>query len=152
MSRHSYSRLWLHLIWGTKKRRPLLPKPVAVKVAAFLKRHAADHGIYLRSVYVNPDHVHVLLDLPPRRSAAEVAQLLKGASARYINYYRLIPVPFAWARGYGVFSISHWDHQRIVRYIANQEEHHRGQTFGKEYQEFLHRCGLQSYEDTGGED
>ena len=64
MSLHSYSRVWLHLIWATLERRPLLFKGAAVKVSEYLSRYASEKGIYMKINYVNPDHVHVLVDLP----------------------------------------------------------------------------------------
>lgn len=97
--------------------------------------------------YVNPDHVHVLIDLPVQRSIAETVQILKGASSHYINHSDLIPGKFAWGRGYGAFSVSHSDHGRVARYIARQEAHHRQKAFIDEYQGFIERYGLRWYDD-----
>ena len=63
MSLHSYSRVWLHSVWGTLERRPLLTKPSAVRVSEYLHRYSADKGIYMKTNYLNSDHVHVLVDL-----------------------------------------------------------------------------------------
>ena len=64
MSLHSYSRVWLHLTWATLERRPLLFKAAAAKLSAWLTTYASEKGIYVKINHVNPDHVHVLLDLP----------------------------------------------------------------------------------------
>ena len=48
MSLHSYSRVWLHLVWGTLERRRLLPKPAAAKVSGYLSQYASEKGIYLK--------------------------------------------------------------------------------------------------------
>lgn len=48
MSLHSYSRVWLHLVWATLERRPLLPPPVAAKVSAYLSKYSSEKGIYMK--------------------------------------------------------------------------------------------------------
>jgi hypothetical protein len=47
MSRHSFSRCWIHFTWGTLRRERVLPKPAAVKVSGFLNNYAKEKGIYM---------------------------------------------------------------------------------------------------------
>jgi len=56
--------------------------------------------------FVNPDHVHVLIDLPTGFSIEKIAQLLKGSSSHWVNSSELLTEKFAWGRGYGAFSVS----------------------------------------------
>src|SRR6516164_9211442 len=142
MSRHSYSRVWLHLIWGTLERRPTLHKPAAPKVSAFLSDYAREKGIYMKINFVNADHVHGLIDLPTNLSIEGAAQLLKGSSSHWINENRLVPGRFGWGRGYGVFSVSHSGVAEVAKYIANQEEHHRKKSFAEELKLFVKRYEL----------
>jgi hypothetical protein len=74
-------------------------------------------------------------------------QLLKGSSSHWINQKRLIKGRFAWGRGYGAFSVSHSDLDRVCKYIANQDAHHRKRTFEDEYQLFVKRYGLEWRDD-----
>ena len=147
MSRRSYSRIWLHFVWGTMNREHLLPTFAAVQVSSFLKRYAYEQKIFMSINYVNPDHVHALVDLPVTRTPAEIAKLLKGASSHWINHSGLIERPFAWCRGYGVFSVSYGHHERVSRYIARQAEHHRRVSFRDEYHEFVRHHGMQWHDD-----
>jgi putative transposase len=147
MSLHSYSRVWLHLVWATLERRPLLPKPAAVKLSGFLSQYTSQKGIYMKINYVNADHVHVLIDLPTSLCIEEAMQLLKGASSHWINENGLVPGKFGWGRGYGVFSVSHSDVGEVARYIADQEEHHRKRSFAEELKLFVERYGLQWHDD-----
>jgi REP element-mobilizing transposase RayT len=78
MSLHSYSRCWLHLIWGTLNREKILPKEAASRVSNYLTDYAKDKGFYMKINYVNADHVHTLIDLPTGLSIEELMQLLKG--------------------------------------------------------------------------
>lgn len=93
--------------------------------------------------FVNPDHVHALIDLPTSLSIEEVVQLLKGSSSHWVNEQNLVPGKFGWGRGYGVFSVSESNVGEVAEYIANQEEHHRKRPFAEELKLFVERHGLE---------
>jgi REP element-mobilizing transposase RayT len=61
MSTHSYSRLWIHLIWETLKREPMLDKRAAALASVNLTDYARNKGIYVKINYFNADHTHALL-------------------------------------------------------------------------------------------
>ena len=143
MSTHSYSRLWIHLIWETLDREPMLDKSAAAKASSFLTEYSLEKGIYMKINYFNSDHTHALIDLPTNLTIEDVIKLLKGSSSHWINQNRLIKGRFAWGRGYGAFSVSHSDVARVARYIARQEEHHRKITYAQEYELFVRRYGLE---------
>src|SRR5437763_15901926 len=147
MSMHSYSRVWVHLIWATLERRPLLSKPAAVKLSGYLSSYSAEKGIYMKINYVNPEHVHALVDLPTHLCLEDVMQLFKGSSSHWINENNLIPGKFGWGRGYGVFSVSHSGVGEVAKYIANQEEHHRKRSYADELRLFVERYGLKWRDD-----
>ncbi len=147
MSIHSYSRCWLHLIWATLNRERMLFGDTAIKVSNFLSHYAESKGIYMKVNYVNPEHVHALIDLPTRYSIEEVLKLLKGASSHWINQNRLLRGKFFWGRGYGVFSVSQSNVTRVVGYIAAQKEHHQKKTFLEEYEDLVKRYGLRWVEE-----
>lgn len=83
------------------------------------------------------DHVHVLFGQPRTVTVAEVVQAIKGGSSRWINSTASPKTEFHWQRGYGVFSVGLSEKQRIVNYIANQQEHHRSRSFQEEYRQLL---------------
>ena len=142
MSLHSYSRVWLHLTWGTLERRPLLFGSAAAKTSAYLSQYAAEKGIYAKINYVNADHVHVLPDLPTHLSIEELAQFLKGGSSHWINESGLVPGRFGWGRGYGVFSVSHSGVTEVAAYIASQEQHHRKRPYAEEIRRLIEKHEL----------
>ena len=146
MSLHSYSRVWLHLTWATLERRPLLFQSAAARVSAYLSQYSSEKGIYQKINYVNPDHVHVLIDLPTHLNIEEVMQLYKGSSSHWINENNLVPGKFGWGRGYGAFSVSHSAVAEVAQYIATQEEHHRQRSFAEELKLLVERYGLKWHE------
>jgi REP element-mobilizing transposase RayT len=147
MSLHSYSRVWLHLTWATLERRPLLFNGAAAKLSGYLSQYATEKGIYMKINYVNPDHVHALVDLPTHLCIEDVMQLLKGGSSHWINESNLLPGKFGWGRGYGVFSVSQSGAAEVAKYIADQEEHHRKKSFGEELKQLVKRYELEWKED-----
>jgi putative transposase len=147
MSLHSYSRVWLHLVWTTLERRRLLDKSAAAKLSAYLHEYAKEKGIYMKINFVNADHVHVLIDLPTNLAIEDMMQLLKGNSSHWVNEQNLTVGKFGWGRGYGVFSVSESVVPEVCAYIAGQEEHHRKRSFADELKLFVERHGLQWRED-----
>ncbi len=143
MSIHSYSRCWVHLVWATLDREPMLTKPAAAIASKFIDGYSLKNGIYMKINYVNPEHVHALIDLPTSKSIEEVVKLLKGSSSHDVNEQRILRGRFSWGRGYGAFSVSHSDVGRVAAYIANQEKHHRKKTFGEEFKLFVNKYGLE---------
>src|SRR4051812_19126776 len=125
MSLHSYSRVWLHVVWATLERRRLLSKPAAARLSAHLYEYSEAKQVYMKINFVNPDHVHALVDLPTKMSIEDMMQFFKGASSHWVNQNNLVPGKFGWGRGYGIFSVSHSGVSEVGRYIAKQEEHHR---------------------------
>jgi len=143
MSLHSYSKVWIHLVWGTLGREPMLSKSAAAKASVWLTRYAVEKKIYLKANYFNADHVHALIDLPTNLCIEDLVQLFKGASSHWINEQQLVPGKFSWGRGYGVFSVSESGVGEVADYIANQEEHHRKRSFTDELKLFVERYGLE---------
>jgi len=141
MSTHSYSRCWIHFVWGTLRREPMLDKRAAARASTNLTEYAREEGIYMKINYFNADHTHALIDFPTNLTIEQVIQLMKGSSSHWINQNNLIKGRFAWGKGYGAFSVSQSDVSRGVNYIAKQEEHHRKRSFAEEFQIFVKRYG-----------
>jgi REP element-mobilizing transposase RayT len=121
----------------------MLDKGAAAKASNFLDEYSLEKGIYMKINYFNAEHTHALIDLPTRYSIEDVIKLFKGGSSHWINQQRLIQGRFAWGVGYGAFSVSHSDVDRVAKYIAEQEEHHRKRNWSEEYGLFVKRYGLE---------
>ncbi len=142
MSLHSFSNVWLHLIWATNNREKVLLDNSADTVSKFLFEYSKQKEIYMRTNFVNSDLVHVLIGLPTRITIEECVKLFKGSSSHFINKERIIPTKFSWGRGYGVFSVSHSNVEKVTKYINNQKEHHRIKSFSEEYELFLKKNNI----------
>ena len=84
-----------------------------------------------------PDHLHVFVGYKPHQLIPELLQDIKGSSSIWINQNKLALGRFSWQESYGAFSYSHSHIDKVVKYILNQEQHHKKTTFREEYIDFL---------------
>ncbi len=139
---HSFNKIWIHAIWATKERMPLINGTVEKKVYEFISNQLREQGCPVRIINGMPDHVHCLFLLHPQKSIAEVIKQLKGSSSHFINQNNLIVEKFAWQTGYAAYSVSESVVERVFLYIKNQKQHHQKKSFAKEYEEFIELYGL----------
>ncbi|TSA27020.1 MAG: IS200/IS605 family transposase [Ignavibacteriales bacterium] len=143
MSLHSYSKCWLHLIWGTLNRERILSsKEIRKQLSSYLFEYSASKNIYMKKNFVNSEHVHALIELPTNISIEGVMHLIKGSSSHWINANKLTNTKFSWGRGYCALSVSESGISRVVKYIESQEEHHRVKSFTDEYEAFIKAYGM----------
>jgi REP element-mobilizing transposase RayT len=141
MSVRSYTKIWLHLIWSTQNREKLLvDKQLRKELSQYYYDYSVEKKIYMKINYINPDHVHALINLPTNLTVEKVLHLYKGSSSNWLN--KQVNFRFQWGKGYGAFSVSESNLDRVVKYIINQEEHHRKKSFTKEYEEFLRKHNI----------
>jgi len=139
----SHHGLLIHVIFSTKLRRPLLADDWRDELFAYMGGTIKEHkGIILASGGIE-DHVHLLTKIHPSYAIAKTIQLIKANASRWINQQRKISAKFEWQRGYGAFTVSQSMSPAVKRYIANQREHHRRQSFQEEYLEFLRRHNVE---------
>ncbi len=143
MSVHSYTKIWLHLIWGTHNREKMLNEKAAKRVSEYLFNYSKEKKIFMKVNYVNPEHVHALVDLPTNLSVEECFKLFKGSSSHFIKQEKIIQGRFSWGRGYAAFSFSESHVEKVVQYIKNQKEHHKIKSFAEEYDEFIRKYGFE---------
>jgi REP element-mobilizing transposase RayT len=83
------------------------------------------------------DHVHILFGLSRIHPISKVVEIVKKSSSKWIKTKGAEFATFSWQRGYAAFSVRYSDSARVVRYIRNQERHHRRKTLEGEFHEFL---------------
>jgi REP element-mobilizing transposase RayT len=141
---HSFNKIWIHAIWATKERLPLIHPAIDYKIYAFIDDQLRVQGCPVRIINGMPDHIHCLFLLSPQKSIAEVMKQVKGSSSHFINQNNLITEKFAWQTGYAAYSVSESVVDKVFQYIKNQKQHHTKKTFQQEYDEFLKLNGLNS--------
>lgn len=134
----SLSRLWTHLVFSTKNRFPFLSdKTIRTDMHAYLAKMLREQDCETLIVNGVEDHVHSLFALSRTHSIASVVKEIKRTSSGWVKEFSPALQKFHWQLGYGAFSVSQSNLDEVVRYIENQEEHHRLVTFQDEYRVLL---------------
>ena len=140
---NTYTALYYHLIFSTKHRQRWIERGSESRIWSYLGGIARENKMTAIQIGGTEDHVHLLLGAPPTVALSKALQLLKGGSSKWIHETFPGLRDFAWQDGYGAFTVSKSNVDKVIRYIENQHEHHRTRTFQEEFLEFLKRHGIE---------
>lgn len=143
----SLTVFYYHIVWRTKcSQRTLTSRD---RLYAYIMGFCKNKGCWLSSVGGVDDHIHMLICIRPEMCVSSFMQVLKVETAKWMKQNReFFPYFDGWAKGYAGFTYCERDRQKIDRYIANQEEHHKRMSFQDEYQAMLRAWGIASQADT----
>lgn len=140
---HSFAKIWIHAIFGTKNFEPMIHNRFEDKLHKHIKEHLEnDFDCPVRIINGVENHVHILFLLSPNYSVKDILKNVKGESSHWVNQQDFTKLKFAWQTGYGAFSVSESIVDNVEEYIRNQKEHHRKKSFQEEYSEFMQKHGL----------
>jgi putative transposase len=139
--RHTYSCVWIHLIWATKNRERVLLKEQGEKLFDHLIKKGKELDISFERLNIQAEHVHALINLPTNQPLKEFMNKIKGGSSYWLNK-EVFKSQFKWQRGYGAYSVSASQLETVKRYIERQNEHHKQMTFSKEFERWKREYGF----------
>lgn len=135
----TYSNLLLHIIFSTKHRQPLINTDLKPRLYAYLTRVINEDFGRVLAINGTNDHVHILIDARTTTAPADMLRVIKSNSSGWVHKTFPEVHDFGWQDGYGIFTVSSSNKERVQVYIRNQEEHHRVRTFMEEFVDFLER-------------
>ena len=95
----SCSQVWIHAVWATKNRMPLIDNSFEKKLFKFISNQFWEIGCVPKIVNGMPDHIHCLFLINKTISIADVIKQVKGSSSFFINQSSFINDYFIWQRG-----------------------------------------------------
>lgn len=134
---NTYTQLHIQFVFATKYREAFIGTEWKERLHQYITGifQANDHKVLqINSV---SDHIHIFIGLRPAQSISALVQNVKAESSKWIKSQKFYPSAFAWQEGYGAFSYSRSHVADVIRYIQNQELHHRKETFLDEYRKLL---------------
>lgn len=135
---NTYTQIHLQLIFAVKYRKALIHKTWKDELYKYITGIIQKQKHKLIIINGIEDHLHILVGFRPHQSLSDLMQDIKGSSSAWINEKKFITQDrFAWQEGYGAFSYSHSHLHKVIKYIENQENHHRKMAFIDEYRTFL---------------
>jgi putative transposase len=123
---HTKHRIRIHLVWIPKYRKRVLRGKIAARVKQLLHQACSINKWLLSELCVHENHVHLLIQINPSDSVADVAKRLKGGSSRIIRKEFPEMEEFLWgdsfwADGYFAESVGKVDEEIVQKYIREQQ-------------------------------
>ena len=134
---HVFHSLFYHFAWAVKHREWILENLYLETAIEMVEKACQKRGIETLACNGRPDHLHLLVRLPPTLAPATFIGEIKGASSCTFNQRHGQQVWLKWQSGYGVVSLREEEQEKVVRYIEEQEERHRTRHLSKR----LENCG-----------
>jgi putative transposase len=125
-----------HLVWATKGPEPMIdPLGEAIVIRSF-RRTCQEMGVIVRAIGIMPDHVHLVVSIPPRWAVSAVVRNLKVEATHAIRNAVNLPYAgsFSWQNEFGTFTFGEASLETIVRYVANQRKHHASNSARRRYE------------------
>jgi putative transposase len=139
----SLSKVYVHITFSTKNRQLLIDDTIKDSLFEYL-------GGICKGLECNPvkvgghhDHIHILCLLSRKVPQMKLLEEIKKNSSKWIKTKSAAYSDFYWQDGYGIFSVNPSEVDVVVKYISNQEEHHKKQAFQEEFRAFLKKYGVE---------
>ena len=136
---NTYTQLYLQFVFSVKGRENLIREAFRSQLEKVMCGIITNHKCKTYAIYCNPDHTHILVGMHPTISPSKLMEQIKSGSSKWLNDQKYIHGKFSWQDGYGGFTYSKSQIDNVVKYILNQPEHHKKQSFKDEYLLFLEK-------------
>ena len=137
----SYISLNYHLVFGTKRRFPMIREEVESDLYSYIGGTLRHLEGKLLAAGGTPDHIHLLVSLSQKHALMDVVRIIKANSSRWLHG-SVGQLGFRWQNGYGAFSVSKSGIEPVTRYIARQKIHHQTESFEEELIRFFEKYGI----------
>lgn len=131
-----FRQAYIHFIFAVKFREHLIMPSFSDELEKYITAVVQNMGNKMLVIKLMPDHLHFLISYNPVCHIPDLIREIKSNSTELIKE-RLWLKDFAWQTGYGMFTYSRSQVQNVIRYIMNQEEHHRKKSFKEEFLKIL---------------
>ena len=140
---NTYTQIFIQIVFAVKFRARLVSPVWKNGLERYITGIVQNKGHKMIRLSCMPDHSHIFIGMKPHEALSDLVRDVKRDSTAFINSQNWVRGRFAWQEGFGGFSYSPRDVDRVVKYIMNQEEHHRRVTFKEEYEVFLREFGVE---------
>lgn len=134
---NTYTQIHIQFVFAVKYREALIRNEWKDRLHQYITGIFQQNQHKMLQINSMPDHIHIFIGMRPHQSISALIQNVKTESSKWIKEQSLSPQPFAWQKGYGAFSYAKSQIPVVIRYIQNQEIHHRKEPFLEEYKKFL---------------
>jgi putative transposase len=140
---NTYTRIYMQLVFSPLGHKNIIPVRYKEELHKYTTGIIQKRNHKLLAINYMPDHVHIFIGYQPAQALPDLMRDIKANSSKFINDNRWIPGKFQWQDGYGAFSYSPSHIDNVIKYINNQEEHHKKKSFKVEYLDLLKRFDIE---------
>ncbi len=134
---NTYTQIHIQFVFAVKYRQSLIHQEWKERLHQYITGIFKRHHHRMLQINSMPDHIHIFIGMRPDQSVSSLIQLVKSESSKWIKEQNFCSSTFAWQEGYGAFSYAKSQVSDVIRYIMNQEIHHRKESFLDEYRKHL---------------
>ena len=134
---NTYSQITIHAVFAVKYRQNFILKKWRDDLHKYIAGIITKAEAKSLAVGGWKDHVHILFGMPVTTCISDFMSIVKANSSRWINEQQFLKDKFEWQSGYAAFSFAKSQRDIVIKYIMNQEEHHKTNTFKEEYLKML---------------
>ncbi len=139
----TYTQILYQIVYSTKDRKPVLKEEKQAMLFKYLWGILKNKKCHVYRINGVEDHIHIVTHLHPTVALSSLIKDMKIASSKWIKEKNLFPDFSGWQDGYGAFTYSIKDKDRLIEYVKNQKEHHKTKSFKEEYIELLNEHGIE---------
>ncbi len=134
---NTYSKLYVHIVFAIHNREASINQKWEEQLYKYITGIITNSGQKLLAINGTENHVHFFIGIKPNCCLSDLVREIKKSSTKYIEDHKLCNYKFQWQEGFGAFSYSHSQIDKVINYIKRQKEHHTHKTFKEEYLGFL---------------
>jgi putative transposase len=139
---NTYTQIYIHIVFAVQGRQNLIRREDNDELQKDMTGIVSGQGQKLLAINNMPEHFHILIGQRPDVALSDLVCNIKAGSSGFINDRGWLAGGFSWQEGFGAFSYSHSQLSAVIRYIQNQEHHHRRKSPSEEYVELLKRFNV----------
>lgn len=129
----TYTQIIYQVVFSTKQREQVLEKENRTELYKYIWGILKNHNCHVYRINGIEDHLHIVMHLHPSIALADLIKSIKIASSSFIKEKKLFKNFNGWQTGYGAFTYTINEKDRLIDYVKNQEHHHKSISFKDEY-------------------
>jgi putative transposase len=139
----TYTQILYQIVFSTYLREETLTPSGRNELYSYIAGILENKKCHLYRINGVHDHIHIITHIHPTIALADAVKDIKLASTAHIKKNKLFPLFRGWQDGYGAFTYSFSEKDKLIEYVKNQEIHHRSINSKNELQIMLVENGIE---------
>lgn len=144
---NTYSKSYFHLVFAVRNRDALIKKVWKNDLEMYITAIVQKHNHKLLAIGTMPDHIHIFIGYNLNQLIPDLVEEIKTSTNSWIKENKLSKFKFDWQKGYGAFTHARSQMDTVIKYVLNQEKHHKRKSFREEYLEMLSKNEIEYKEE-----